>query len=162
MSQPPTVGNLPPQLPDDFEDLDFEVVEEHWNEYELSSGDRIRGRIIIIKIIRDPNNPNNYSVRSSQPQYAVTAPTANRGPRNNEPAPHEINTLPSFEVRITSNNERWNIYRILRTGQILRVRLTVTAIRRAADRFDGDGIPFYLVTAGPMVAFDPLTPAQGQ
>lgn len=47
------------------------------------------------------------------------------------------------------------IYRILRTGQILKVRLTVTEIRRIIDRFDQDGLPFYLVTAGTTVVISP-------
>jgi hypothetical protein len=160
MSQP--VGNVQPPLPDEFEDLDFEIVQENWNEYELHGGDRIKGRIFLHKIVRDPNNPSNYSIRSSAPMYAVIAPVANRGERNHEPLPQDYNTLPRYEVQITNSNERWNIYRILRTGQTMRLRLTVTAIHRATDRFDRDGIPFYLVTAGPMIIADPQNLTQGQ
>ena len=40
-------------------------------------------------------------------------------------------------------------------GQIVKLRLTVAEIRRIIDRFDNDGIPFYLVTAGPTVMVNP-------
>jgi hypothetical protein len=89
--------------------------------------------------------------------YAVYSPTANRGPRNNIPQPNEFNKLPSYEVKTTQNDERWNLYRILRTGQIVRLRLTVTEIRRITDRFDQDGLPFYLVTSGPTIVINPQT-----
>ncbi len=142
-------------LPDDFEELDFTVEEKNWNEYELADGSRIKGRLILKKIIRDPNNPNNYNFDLQQPFYAVYAPHANRGSRNNEPQPHEYVTLPNYEVRTTRNDERWNKYRILRTGHIMKIKLTVTEIHRITDRFDKDGIPFYLVTAGPTVVISP-------
>ena len=160
MSQQP--GNVQPPLPDEFEDLDFTIVEENWNEYELQNGDRIKARIILHKLVRDPNNPNNYAVRSSAPMYSVIAPIANRGEKNNEPIPSDYNTLQRYEIRISNSNERWNLYRILRTGQTIRLRLTVTAIYRATDRFDRDGLPFYLVTAGPMIIMDPQNLPQGQ
>ena len=142
-------------LPDDFEILDFTVEEEHWNEYELVDGSRVKGRLILRIIIRDPNNPNAYSFDFHPAFYAVYAPQANRGERNNEPRPEEYFTLPNYEVRITRNDEKWNKYRILRTGQVIKVKLTITEIHRITDRFDKDGIPFYLITAGPTVVAGP-------
>jgi hypothetical protein len=99
-----------------------------------------------------PNDPNNYRFDIQSPVYVVYAPPQNRGERNNQPTPEELTRLQSYEVRIGNNNERWNRYRILRTGHTIRLRLTATEIRRVTDRFDNDGLPFYLVTAGPAVA----------
>jgi len=148
----------PPQrapMPDDFEELDFEVVEEHWNEYELPDGTRIHGRIFLKKLVRDPNDPNNMNISTSTPTWSVYANPANRGERNNVPQPHEYTTLPQHEVMPTSNNERFNIYRILRGGQTIRIRLTVARVTRITDRFDHEGLPFYIINSGPIVMADP-------
>lgn len=157
MSQQPP--RLP--LPDDFEEVDFEIVEEHWNEYELSDGNRIRSRLILHKLVRDPNNPTQFSVNASQPVHIVFAPAANRGEKNNQPTPQEIPSLPTVEVRAVRNNEQFNIYRITRNGQTVRLRLTVARINRVQDRFDNDGMPFYVINAGPIFLADPA-PAAGQ
>lgn len=159
------MSNQPPrtQLPDDFEELDFEIVEEHWNEYELSDGNRIKGRIFLTKLIRDPNNPTNISINTSTPTWTVYANPPNRGERNNSPQPHEYNILPQHEVMPHNNNERFNIYRILRGGQTIRIRLTVARITRITDRFDNDGLPFYVINSGPIVMADPPpNTSQGQ
>lgn len=150
-------------LPDDFEELDFEVVEEHWNEYDLSDENRIKGRIFLKKLVRDPNDPNNINISTSTPTWTVYANPRNRGERNNSPQPHEHNTLPQHEIMPNTNNERFNIYRILRNGQTIRIRLTVARITRVTGRFDNDGLPFYIINSGPIVMADPPPNAsQGQ
>lgn len=143
------------QYPEDFEELDFSIEEEHWNEYELSDGSRIKARTLLKKIIRNPNTPEEMAFDIQPPIYVVYAPIANRGPRNNPPQEHEFNTLHSYEVRIRRPEEQWNRYRILRTGHLIRIRLMVTEIRRIADRFDATGLPFYLVTSGPSIVISP-------
>lgn len=142
-------------LPIDFEELDFEIAEEHWNEYSLPDGTRIKGRIFLTKVIRDPNNPNNINISTSTPTWTVYANPPNRGERNNVPQPGEYKTLPQHEVMPTSNNERFNIYRIQRNGQTIRIKLTVARIVRITDRFDNEGLPFYVINSGPIVISDP-------
>jgi len=107
------------------------------------------------KIIRDPNNPKQFSFDTVPPIYVVYASVANRGDRNNEPKPDEYMKLPGYEVKIDRNDEKWNVYRILRSGQIIRMRLIVNRIQRVKDRFDKDGMPFYIINSGPMVVLDP-------
>ncbi len=64
---------LPPKnpMPIDFEEMEFTIENEEWNEYELKDGARIRGRIILSKIIRDPYNPNKFSFDFSLPKIIV-------------------------------------------------------------------------------------------
>ena len=148
----------PPQgrnLPDEFEEHDFSIDQENWSEYELNDGTRIRARLIITKIMADPHNPNALMFDFNPIIIAVYAPVQNRGERNNEPRPEEWNTLPSFEAVPIRSDERWNRYRILRTGRIVRCRATVTRIRRVTDRFNLDGMPFFLIDNSPMVTVDP-------
>lgn len=151
-----------PQLPDDFEEMDFSVEDENWNEYELDDDCRIMARIILKKIIRDPNNPQNYSFDMTPPIYTVFSPQTKRGEKGNQPAPTEYNTLENYELKINRSDEKWNVYRILKTGQKLRIRLTVSRIRRIKDRYDKDGLPFYLMDSLPMLIMDPQKKNSGQ
>ncbi len=66
-------------MPIDFEEMEFTIENEEWNEYELKDGVRIRGRIILNKIIRDPYNPNTFRFDFSRPIWVVSAPMASRG-----------------------------------------------------------------------------------
>ena len=149
-------------LPDDFEEMDFVVEEENWNEYELDDDSKIKARIILKKIIRDPNNTKIYNFDINPAIFAVHAPQTKRGEKNKEPTPDQYNTLESYELRINRSAEKWNVYRILKTGQTMRVRLTVSRIRRIKDKFDKDGLPFYLIDSGPMIIMDPLKKNMGQ
>jgi len=154
MSAAPPSGqrsNIPP----DFEELDFEILEEHWNEYDLSDGSRIKARTLLKKVIMDPNNTDNLSFDFVPIISVVYTPPANRGERNHAPAPDEYPNLPMYEIRIERPVEHWNRYRILRNGRVFRVRLSVTQIQRARDRFDNDGLPFYMINSGPMIVSDP-------
>lgn len=156
MSAPPPKNSFP----SDFQELDFEIVEEHWNEYQLPDDTRIKGRIFLTKLIRDPNNPNNINISTSTPTWTVYANHPNRGERNNAPRPDEYSTLPQHEVMPTSNNEKFNIYRIQRNGQIIRIRLTVATINRLIDRFDNEGLPFFVINSGPIIMADPTPNTQ--
>jgi len=109
-------------MPSDFEEMEFTVENEEWNEYELKDGARIRGRIILKKIIRDPYNPNVFSFDFSQPIWVVFAPTALRGEPNLDRL--EKDSSEKFEVHVNKNHERCNVYRIVKTEQKLKVKLT--------------------------------------
>ena len=69
-------------MPIDFEEMEFTIENEECNEIELKDGARIRGRVIVNKIIRDPYNPNTFSFDFSKPVWFVFAPTALRGETN--------------------------------------------------------------------------------
>jgi len=135
--QPPSKN----PMPRDFEEMEFTVENEEWNEYELKDGARIRGRIILKKIIRDPYNPNKFNIDFSQPIWAVFAPTALRGEPNLDRL--EKDSSEKFEVHVDRNHEPWNVYRIVKTDQKLKVKLTATEVNRWADKFDKNGLPVY-------------------
>jgi len=127
-------------MPIDFEEMEFTIENEEWNEYELKDGARIRGRIILKKIIRDPYNPNTFSFDFSNPAWVVSAPTALRG----EPSLGRLEKDSSkFEVHVNRNHEPWNVYRIVKTDQKVKVKLTATEVNRLADKYDKRGLPVY-------------------
>ncbi len=133
------------RYPSEFEDLDFEVIEEHWNEYELEDNSRIKIRLVLKKMIGDPHNPNHIACDFAPVIFSVYTPISYRGELNNAPKPEEYETLPSYEVRIERANEKFNRYRILKKDIIVKTKLEVPEIKRITDRFDNDGIPFYVV-----------------
>lgn len=147
-------------MPDEYEELDFIVEEEYWNEYDLVDSSRIKSRSILRKVYADSNNPTSMVFDFNPPIIVIYAPQTNRGERNNQPRPEEYNTLPNFEVKIQNNNEKWNRYRILKTRQEIRTKLIATEIRRIKDRYYNDGAPFYLYySASPSVYINPMKDA---
>lgn len=140
--------SAPQKYPNEFDDLDFEVIEEHWNEYELEDNSRIKGRIIVKKIIGDPHDPQYYAFELSPVMFSVYSPLVNRGETDNEPSPEEYNRLSSYEVRISRADEKYNRYRILRNGRVVKIKLEVSEITRLTNRFDSHGLPFYLMSYG--------------
>jgi hypothetical protein len=127
-------------MPIDYEEMEFTIENEEWNEYELKDGAKIRGRIILNKIIRDPYNPNTFSFDFSKPVWAVFAPIALRGEPNLEGSRKDSS---KFEVHVDRNHEPWNVYRIVKTDQKVKVKLTATEVNKFADRFDAKGMPVY-------------------
>jgi hypothetical protein len=127
-------------MPIDFEELEFTIENEEWNEYELNDGVRIRGRIILNKIIRDPYNPNTFSFDFSKPIWVVSAPIASRGESNWNGVEKGAS---KFEVHVDRNHEPWNVYRIVKTDQKVKVKLASTEVNRWADKYDKRGLPVY-------------------
>jgi len=128
-------------MPIDFEEMEFTIENEEWNEYELKDGVRIRGRIILNKIIRDPYNPNTFSFDFSRPIWVVSAPMASRGESNWKGI--EKDPSKKFEVHVDRNHEPWNVYRIVKTDQKVKVKLTATEVNRCEDKYDKRGLPVY-------------------
>lgn len=136
------------KYPSEFDDLDFEIIEEHWNEYELEDNSRIKGRIVVTKIIGDPHDPQFYAFELSPIMLSVYAPLPNRGEINNQPNPEEYENLPSYEVRVIRADEKYNRYKILRNGKIVKIKLEAQEINRLTNRFTNQGLPFYVVSYG--------------
>jgi hypothetical protein len=150
-------------LPDDFEEMEFKIVDEDWNEYELEDGVRIKGRIFLAKIMRDPNDPNKLNFDITPPKWSVYAPPHLRGKPSMEllKDPTKQQTHNKYKVHIDRNHEPWNVYTILRTGQELKIKLTVDEILRFDNAYDRNGVPFYSVPNGIAVAIKGNQPKQG-
>ena len=155
-SQPPP----PKSMPLDFEDLDFTIQSEEWNEYELKDGAIIRGRIFLSRIQRDPYDPKNMALDFSTPTWIVRAPTSMRGQTNivqGQPITGE-----KYEVHVDKSHEAWNVYRIIKTGQKLKIKLAVNEVNKFIDKFDLKGMPIYDVPNGVTVILSEPEPKKGQ
>ncbi len=156
--------NPKPSLPPDYEELDFKIEEEEWNEYELSDGVKIKGRVILAKIMRDPNDPKKMSFDITPPKWAVYASTQLRGSPSSEllKDPSKQKLAEKHRVRVDRSHEPWNRYTILRTRQELKIKLTIDEINRFNDAYDQNGSPFYLIPNGIAVSLKENNPSQGQ
>jgi len=154
----------PPPLPADYEELEFKIEEEDWNDYELADGARLKGRTILAKIMRDPNDPKKISFDLAPPKWTVYAPAHLRGKPSLEliKDPTKQKTHEKYKVHIDKSHEPWNIYRILRTGQEIKIKLAVDEVNRFKDAFDQNGSPFYQVPNGIAVSMKGNQPQQGQ
>jgi len=140
----------PKPMPIDFEEVDFSIEREFWNEYELKDGVIIRGRIFLTKIIRDPYNPKEFQFNLSKPVWVVYAPPHLRGDTNMKMEGNQIMGK-KFEVIPIKNDEPWNVYTILKTGQKLKIKLTISEISQFEDVFDEHRMPIYDVPSGAAV-----------
>ena len=154
----------PPPLPPDYEEMEFKVEEEDWNVYELEDGVTVKGRIFLSKIMRDPNDPTKMSFDMSPPKWSVFAPLHLRGKPSGEllKDPAKQKTADKYKVHVDKSHEPWNVYRILRTAQEVKIKLTIDEVLRFKDAFDLNGTPFYSVPNGIAVAIKGNQPHQGQ
>jgi len=153
-----------PSLPPDFEELDFKVEEEEWNEYELDDGVIIKGRIFLAKIMRDPNDPKKMSFDIAPPKWSVYATTQFRGTPSAEllKDPSKQKTAEKYRIHVNKSHEPWNRYRILRTGQEVKIKLTVDEVNRFKEAYDHNGSPLYQVPNGVAITIKENKPQQGQ
>lgn len=120
------------------EPLDFEIVEEHWNEYHLENGRvllRVRNSAVRFGLVS-----NDTQEMRGATLVTATADAALRG-KPNDPRPPR--TVP---VEFEAIREPFNVYRLRGPDpRIIRARTIVTGVRRVLDAYDGNGEPRYEV-----------------
>ena len=138
-------------------ELEFEIVKECWNTYVLADQTRVRGRIILVKLLADKTPLFTVSPTGPVQQAAVkplftyvfstSAPLNMKGKPGYPPTQEELNTahLRGQLVEIVEANEEWNTYRILESGETLRVKMSVAYAYRIPDRYDPEGEPLYIM-----------------
>lgn len=142
-------------LPRDFENLAFEAIEEHWNEYDLTNHIIVRGRVIVTRFGKDPNNPDPNAIAiSCQNVFVVDAPVEQRGAPTGNLTPEEVRNQQGSPINILTSNEQWNKYRILSTGIVLKVKLVVDDVVRIENKYDNDGMPQFIFHSTPLVLPD--------
>ncbi len=140
-----------PEFNRDFEVLDFETLEEPWNNYDFADGTRMRGKLILTRIQRvNRAAPLSFTI---QPLLTITSDPVHRGP----PSPLTLEEISGqiqvqrMPVRITTSNEHWNIYIIRNLHQRMRARMIVSDIFRVTNRYDQFGEPAYIVQTGTII-----------
>lgn len=129
-------------------DLDFKILKEDWNVYELTDGGILKVRFVLLKVIRtktfNPDGEPNYAFVSHN--FIAPRPPSNlMGPPTTPPPTQEqIETSDKVEVDFKEKTERWNEY-LVEDGTKLRIKLVVTKVERSGF-FDQMGYPIYGVS----------------
>lgn len=135
----------------ELREVEFEPIEEKWNEYEILDENvyvRLRGRIILMRLLKTSSLKPQYQMKFHK-VFVVSSPR--KGPPMKLLPPSEIQRLEKYPVEIISSREPWNIYKITETGELFRVKLIVTDIYRVKNLYDPEGQPYYIIQSGPLV-----------
>jgi hypothetical protein len=148
-------------------EVEFEPIEEHWNTYVLEDSTKVRARVILLKLLTAKLPLFTTSQPSAQIQFktsyifVVSARPELKGPPGPPPTQEEISSIIRGEgqlVRIRESDEKWNVYRIINSGETLKLKLVVSDVYRVPDRFDPDGEPIYVFTHTTTFMPGPLRP----
>lgn len=129
-------------------DLDFKILKEDWNFYELDDGGILKVRLILLRVIKTKTfNPKGEPVYAfgSQNFLAPKTPKNLMGPPTSPPPSKEqIDTSDRVEVDFKVKKENWNEYTV-EDGAKVRIKLVLTRAERT-NFFDQMGYPIYGVS----------------
>lgn len=138
---------------DELVEVPFEPLEEKWNTYFLEDGTVIRARSIVVKVFA-PRNVDRYLSTGSNirmktvPVFSVSAPPFLRGGPGEEPPMYEELHYPAKfgqAVKITQQDEQFNVYRIVSTGEVFKTKLVASDLAFRLSKYDEEGQPLYVV-----------------
>ncbi|GBC72918.1 hypothetical protein HRbin04_00313 [archaeon HR04] len=136
--------------------IDFEVLNEPWNVYELSDGSRLRTRLVLLNVLNtgqydDLGKPIYQTANTTL--FVVRAPKELKGPPTIPlPDPSELLDY-AIDVSISRHVvDAWNIYS-LENGAKLKMKLIITSIKRSS-KYDPFGEPIYVISSQPVIDLD--------
>ena len=130
--------------PEEIE-LDFEVIKEPWNKYNLTDGSNLKLRFTLLKVRRTmiQQGKPNYSIKSRIDVEAYNVPQNLRGPPAKVPVPpEELKKAKKQEVGFSTLFEEWAEY-LVEDGTRIRAKTSLVEAFRT-DRTNPDGEPIYL------------------
>lgn len=134
-------------------EIDFEVLREPWNKYELEDGAYIKSRYILTKFKEagpDQQGKTKISIDGQTIAVVYNAPTELRGsPSTERYSPEQIKEAIEIEVSYKVISEEWNEY-IAENGAKIRIKDDVIRISRTTLK-DKNGDPVYFVEHSTLV-----------
>ena len=129
------------------EEVDFEIIKEFWNKYNLTDESNIKARIILTKIFKINNNE--YIFEFANPILVVSCPNNKKGEKNREPKKEDYDNIEKEKVEIKDSKEEWNEYKIINLKQTLKIKYAISTIQRLKEEFDKNGYPIYIINGAP-------------
>jgi len=131
----------------EVKEMDFEVLREPWNVYQLEEGPILKIKYVLTRVIkrREDEGRFGYAFKGQNVVAFSHIPPELRGePTRAIYSPMELQaSIVNEDVRYTTIAEEWNEY-LAEDGTKIRVKLTVVKVSRTNKR-DVDGEPIYLV-----------------
>ena len=124
--------------------LDFDVIREPWNKYQILDGAVLKTKIVITRIQKQQTDQNksNYSFDMQALLIILSDERGKPDPKNYSPAELQAAVIKD-DLRYTIISEEWNEY-VVDDGARLRLKSTVTRVGKTS-LCDGAGIPQYWV-----------------
>jgi len=140
-------------------EIDFDIIQEPWNSYELEEGILLKIRFILKKVIKEGTNYD-YTLGSQNLTTVTHVPGKLKGPKTNQQfSPEELESnIINENVSFNVLREGWNKY-IIEDGTRIRIKISLTKVSKTA-KFDKDGNPIYIVNTSTKVTIIPPTPLE--
>jgi len=141
---------------DNFIVLDFKVVKEFWDVYDLNDGTKLKNRVILTGVKKLNSNSNNignngkndknneYEFDFQSIQSFIFSEKSKGNPHTNFYKKEELDTSYKIEVPLSVISEKWNEYTVIDNGTRLKLKSTVTDIKKS-NIFLQNGDPIYNV-----------------
>lgn len=128
-------------------ELDFDVLREPWNVYQLEEGPILRIKYVLTRVVRrwEAGGRVGYAFKGQNVVVFSHIPPELKGePTHAIYSPMELQaSIVNDDIRYSTIAEEWNEY-ITEDGASIRVKLTVVKVSRT-NKTDKDGDPVYLV-----------------
>lgn len=128
-------------------DVEFEIVKEGWNEYELSDGARLRTKLTLGKVVTSagvpPKNATEYGFNTQMMVLAYVPQDMKGTPSGRRLTPQEMNDAVVEDLEFEQTKVATNEY-LLENGVRIKLRLMLTRVGKT-DQFTSDGSPLYAV-----------------
>jgi hypothetical protein len=138
--------------------LDFEVVSEPWNKYEIRNDHTIiKTKYVVTKVTKiSSNGQSNYRI-DGQTLTTVLNISGRKGtPDSTIYTPEALKNEMEFpNMSYSTQQEEWNEYRI-DDNAVIRLKATVTSVSKT-KKFDQNGDPVYYVENNVMLQVRPAS-----
>src|SRR5690349_6946912 len=135
--------------------LDFKVIKEFWDMYQLADGTKLKNRVILTgvkKLINDnkksfdntSNNGNEYEFDFQSIQSFIFSNKSKGNPHTRAYTKQELEMSYKIETPFNTISEKWNEYIISEDGTKLKLKSNVTQIQKS-DIVLQNGDPIYNV-----------------
>jgi hypothetical protein len=145
-------------MTENFRVLDFKVIKEFWDSYELSEGTKLKNRVILtgVKKLNNANSNidknkninngkiNEYEFDFQSIQSFIFSAKSNGNPHKKFYTKQELESSYKIEMPYNTISEKWNAYMINNDGTKLKLKSTITQITKS-DIFLQNGDPIYNV-----------------
>lgn len=129
------------------EDIDFKVLNEKWNVYDLGDGITIKTKLVLGKILAPPGVPLEYSKEfrfQAKPLISIYAPTSKKGEPYTLPLTSDVIEESIIEDIDPKPIEEYTNEYELKHGIIVRLKLMLTRVS-LTDKFSADGSPVFAI-----------------
>ena len=124
--------------------LDFDVVKEHWNKYQLADNCLLKIKIVMTNVVKEPtkskDDKQNYTFDAQNITVALTSERGSPDSRNYSPK-ELLDSVVKDDMRFTTVAQDWNEY-VVDDGARIRIQPILLKVSKTS-KFNGKGVPIY-------------------